>query len=463
MELSTVLTSEFTDDEKEMFTQNFTSYLKHDQYKDFVIDFDDVYEWVGFSLKGHAKRLLEKCFVKERDYMIFAPKGKNYTDTSASPNVGRIKETIMLTPFAFKDFCMRASTERGHKIRMYYLHLEEIINKQVSDQMKLEFENYKITTQNKIKALEDKFKGRKKTNYKLGDTVYILMERDGKEVRYKVGSSRNMNERQAGYYCHSTSNKIVYTRMCKDCKRLEDAMHFRFTDKRYMDREDWFLVSFEALRNSLDYLQVGLDGEASTFTIDEEAISVALEAASNDDPNTDPEPEPSTDGVDDSTDGMSEAQDGGGLEPDEDPENEPATSEPLPPPTPTNFARFLEECYEKDPNSKACWVEIGARCRLWLRSTQLFKEELAAFLKANGYKETYIFDTETKTNYTAYAGLKMKPLPPFKVSKSSSEIERFVFDTCVPNATGRVTCKDLASAYETWKKVTTAALIPSQI
>jgi regulator of sigma D len=247
--------------------------------------------------------------------------------------------------------------------------------------------------------------------------------------------------------------------MCNNRKLLEDAMHFRFREKRYDDRHDWFVVDFEELRNALDYLQIGLDGVASSFTIDQDAINDALNAARNYEP----------DGSDKSITYSSVEDNDGDLadhdDADVDEEILPVpddssgmgdeasvSKEPLPPPTPTNFARFLEECYDKDPDSKACWVEIGARCRLWLRSTQLFKEELAAFLKANGHKETYIFDAETKTNYTAYTGLKMKPLQPFKVTKSSSEIERFVYDMCIPNATGRVTCKDLASAYETWKK-----------
>ena len=121
-------------------------------------------------------------------------------------------------------------------------------------------------------------------------------------------------------------------------------------------------------------------------------------------------------------------------------------------PGPLNFARFLEECCETDPDSKACWLELGSRCRLFFRSTQPFKEQLAAFLKDRGHKETHIYDESTRTNFAAYTGLKMKPLPPFQITESSSEIERFVYDTCTPNATGRITCKDLESAYETWKQ-----------
>ena len=439
MDLAITLLNDFSDDEKEMFKKNFTLYIKYDQHKDFVIDFDDVYQWIGFSTKGHAKRMLERSFEKDKDYTLF-----KYPLTKS----GRTKDNIMLTPFAFKDYCMRASTKRGRNIHMYYLHLEDSVNMQVSEQLKLEFDKYKITAQDKIKALEAKFM--------FGDTMYILMERCGRTLRFKIGSSDNMNEREVGYYCHSTNYAFVYTRMCRDCKVLEDAMHFRFSTSQYMDREDWFVTGFEELRNALDTLQLALDGTASTFTIDEEAIKTALNAVQDDAPmpmptNVPAELEPPSDDESEVDPSKEELDD----KPDEAAtvEEEPTTvQEPLPHPAMPDFIRFLEECYEKDPDSKTCWVELGARCRLWLRSTEQFKDQLSAFLKENGFKETYIYDEKTKTNYKAYAGLRMKPLPTFKITKRSSEIERFVYETCSPNATGRVPCKDLASAYEVWKR-----------
>ena len=36
---------------------------------DFVIDFDSVWKWLGFTRKDNAKRLLDKFFVVNIDYM----------------------------------------------------------------------------------------------------------------------------------------------------------------------------------------------------------------------------------------------------------------------------------------------------------------------------------------------------------------------------------------------------------
>jgi hypothetical protein len=38
--------------------------------RDFVIDLDDIWKWLGFSQKAMAKRALEKNFKQEKDYKI---------------------------------------------------------------------------------------------------------------------------------------------------------------------------------------------------------------------------------------------------------------------------------------------------------------------------------------------------------------------------------------------------------
>ena len=42
--------------------------------KDFVIDFDNVWKWLRFTRKDHAKRLLEKNFTIDIDYQVIKHK-----------------------------------------------------------------------------------------------------------------------------------------------------------------------------------------------------------------------------------------------------------------------------------------------------------------------------------------------------------------------------------------------------
>ena len=58
----------FNSYEQQMFIASFYCYLNHDYKNDFVIDLDNVWEWLGFGQKVNAKRVLEKNFIINKDY-----------------------------------------------------------------------------------------------------------------------------------------------------------------------------------------------------------------------------------------------------------------------------------------------------------------------------------------------------------------------------------------------------------
>ena len=47
------LQTNFSDYEQQMFLSNFYCYLKYDKVNDFVIDVDNIWEWLGFTNKGN--------------------------------------------------------------------------------------------------------------------------------------------------------------------------------------------------------------------------------------------------------------------------------------------------------------------------------------------------------------------------------------------------------------------------
>ena len=58
---------------------------------DFVIDFDNVWKWLGFTRKDSAKKLLEKFFIIEINYKtVFRQQAENLNGG------GRPRENIML-------------------------------------------------------------------------------------------------------------------------------------------------------------------------------------------------------------------------------------------------------------------------------------------------------------------------------------------------------------------------------
>ena len=52
------LQSKFTNYQQQLFLSSFYCYLKYDKINDYVIDLDNVWKWLGFSTKGHSKRLI---------------------------------------------------------------------------------------------------------------------------------------------------------------------------------------------------------------------------------------------------------------------------------------------------------------------------------------------------------------------------------------------------------------------
>ena len=168
--LLTKIQEGFTDFEQQLFVSSFYCYLNCDPKKDFVIDLDDIWKWLGFKQKVNAKTLLEKSYEIEKDYKCLHPlsgeqkKSNNditndkTNDTLYNQNPtllllqqkqtnttrgGHNKEIFMMTVKTFKSFCLKAGTKKADEIHEYYLKMEEIIQQVIqeeSDELKLQLE-----------------------------------------------------------------------------------------------------------------------------------------------------------------------------------------------------------------------------------------------------------------------------------------------------------------------------------
>jgi hypothetical protein len=119
IKLSENIKKKFSVDEQKLFITNFIMYLNYDEEKDFVINFDDVWKWVGFTRKDNAKTLLQKHFKIDIDYNI-------KTIPAIAGIGGKPREIIMLTINTFKKFCLSAGTKKASEIHDYYIKLENI-------------------------------------------------------------------------------------------------------------------------------------------------------------------------------------------------------------------------------------------------------------------------------------------------------------------------------------------------
>jgi len=143
----------FTNYEQQLFLSSFYCYLKYDNKNDFVIDLDNVWKWLGFSQKDAAKRVIEKNFVIDKDYKIFAPQ---VGGAKKSNRGGHNKEIIMLNVETFKKFCLKAGTKKADEVHDYFIKLENImfeITKEECEQLKHQMMQLETT---KNKEMEDK-------------------------------------------------------------------------------------------------------------------------------------------------------------------------------------------------------------------------------------------------------------------------------------------------------------------
>jgi len=134
--------------EQQLFVSSFYCYLNYDDKTDFIIDLDNIWQWIGFSQKVNAKVLLERNFIENTDYKIFAPQvGVEKKEARGGHN----KAIIMLTINAFKRFCLKAGTKKSDEIHEYYIKMEKTLQEVVMEECKSLTEQLK----NKKKEIED--------------------------------------------------------------------------------------------------------------------------------------------------------------------------------------------------------------------------------------------------------------------------------------------------------------------
>jgi len=131
VKLLTKIKANFSDFEQQMFLTSFYCYLNYHPTNDFVIDLDDVWKWVGFSVKIKAKTLLEKYFKENIDYKKSLCASVQQTKHIKG---GQNIQKIFLNIKTFKLFCIKAETTKANDIHEYFMKLEEIIQDTINEE-----------------------------------------------------------------------------------------------------------------------------------------------------------------------------------------------------------------------------------------------------------------------------------------------------------------------------------------
>jgi phage anti-repressor protein len=107
--------------------------LNYDTKKDFVVDLDDVWKWMGFSKKYYANTVLTKHFTEKTDYINLATADAVARSDDEKWGGQNIKK-IMMTIKCFKSLCLKAQTKKASEIHEYYLKMEEVLHEVIEEE-----------------------------------------------------------------------------------------------------------------------------------------------------------------------------------------------------------------------------------------------------------------------------------------------------------------------------------------
>jgi phage anti-repressor protein len=87
----------------------------------FPVDFDKAWQWVEYSNKANALRILQGNFKAETDYSSVL---RNRSDGKP----GKPYKAYYLTIYCFESFCMLAQTDKGKEVRDFFIKIKEAWN-----------------------------------------------------------------------------------------------------------------------------------------------------------------------------------------------------------------------------------------------------------------------------------------------------------------------------------------------
>jgi phage anti-repressor protein len=91
----------------------------------FPVDFELAWQWLGYTRKDSAKKKLARNFVENEDYML------RHLAESAPDKGLTHRDDIWLSCNCLKEMAMMAGTQKGKKVRQYFLECEVLAKQAV--------------------------------------------------------------------------------------------------------------------------------------------------------------------------------------------------------------------------------------------------------------------------------------------------------------------------------------------
>jgi phage anti-repressor protein len=228
----------FSDTEQQLFIGSFYCYLNYDTKKDFVVDLDDVWKWMGFNKKYNASIVLNKQFTEKIDYINLAPASSGARSDDEKWGGQNIKK-IMMTIKCFKSLCLKAQTKKASEIHEYYMKMEEVLHEVIEEEgteLKQKMEEQKRLLDQKTEELRitpELEKHRillKEYGQITGSLVYIVRIKHCEQGKYiiKIGESRKGIKNRFSEFKQKYGNQVLIL----ECFTIHDSSGF----EKYLHR-----------------------------------------------------------------------------------------------------------------------------------------------------------------------------------------------------------------------------------
>jgi prophage antirepressor-like protein len=190
--------------------------------KRFCVDFNDVFKYLGYTRKDHAKHMLLEKFKNKIDYVVLKHNAIDHHDDvyvvprkkrerNLSTNALNRLEYIFLTKFAFYTFALLSNTRKGKQIRTWIV---EVYNK---------YQEILVSSRQKMIKLKQEQNG------KIANELYNKRN-DEKLQRYKNNKKKELNNaNQALSYYKKECN--YYKTICDENKSEFDNYNELFKEQ----------------------------------------------------------------------------------------------------------------------------------------------------------------------------------------------------------------------------------------
>lgn len=246
----------FTESQQNIFVSSFYCYLNYNSKTDFVIEFDTVWKWLGFSRIDHCKVVLTKYFKKDIDYIV-TEKAAPATSGAGIKNLGGAglnKEKILITINTFKKLCLKSNTKKADEIHDYFIKLEEVFQEIISkesielkNQLEQKETQLQIRQEQYIKLTKEKLYEKHNILLRefgnIGSIVYIVKVKSFKNNSFivRIGESRRGILDRYNEHKNNYKNEEVIILDCfivKNSKNFETFLHNQFKNYKVRDLPD---------------------------------------------------------------------------------------------------------------------------------------------------------------------------------------------------------------------------------